>query len=46
MAGSSAERNVLVLNRENKLFVVGWPPEKADSQLLEKTKKLVASWDS
>jgi DNA-binding NarL/FixJ family response regulator len=46
IAGSSAERNVLVLTRENKLFVVGWPPDKADNSLLEKTKKLVASWDS
>jgi DNA-binding NarL/FixJ family response regulator len=46
VAGSSAERNVLALTRENKLFLVGWPPDKADGQLLEKTKKLVASWDS
>jgi len=46
IAGTSAERNVLTLTRENKLFLVGWPPDKMDSQLLEKTKKLVASWDS
>src|SRR5580698_9050806 len=46
IGGSSAERNVLVLNRDNKLFVVGWPPDKVDGQLLERTKKLVASWDS
>ena len=46
IAGTSSERNMLILTRENKLFVVGWPPDKADSQLLEKTKKLVASWDS
>ncbi len=46
IAGTSAERNVLALTRENKLFLVGWPPDKTDGQLLEKTKKLVASWDS
>jgi DNA-binding NarL/FixJ family response regulator len=47
IAGSNAERNVLALPRENKLFLVGWTPDKAaDGQLLEKTKKLVASWDS
>jgi CheY-like chemotaxis protein len=46
VAGTSAERNVLTLTRDNKTFLVGWPPDKVDSQLLEKTKKLVASWDS
>jgi DNA-binding NarL/FixJ family response regulator len=46
VAGNSAERNVLALTREDKLFLVGWPPDKTDGQLLEKTKKLVASWDS
>jgi DNA-binding NarL/FixJ family response regulator len=46
IAGNSAERNVLALTRENKVYLVGWPPDKTDGQLLEKTKKLVASWDS
>jgi len=46
IAGTSAERNVLALTRDNKLFLVGWPADKTDGQLLEKTKKLVASWDS
>ena len=48
VAGSSAERNLLALTRDNKMFLVGWPPDKADGQvqILEKTKKLVASWDS
>jgi CheY-like chemotaxis protein len=46
IGGSCAERNVLLLNRDNKQFVVSWPPDKVDGQLLEKTKKLVASWDS
>jgi DNA-binding NarL/FixJ family response regulator len=46
IAGSNAERNVLALSRDNKLFLVGWPPDKVDGQVLERTKKLVASWDS
>jgi DNA-binding NarL/FixJ family response regulator len=46
IAGTSAERNVLALTRENKLFLVGWPADKTDGQLLEKTKKIAASWDS
>jgi DNA-binding NarL/FixJ family response regulator len=46
IAGSSAERNVLALTRDNKLFLVGWPRDQVDGQILERTKKLVASWDS
>jgi DNA-binding NarL/FixJ family response regulator len=46
VSGSSAERNVLALIRDNKVFLVGWPHDKVDGSLLEKTKKLVASWDS
>jgi DNA-binding NarL/FixJ family response regulator len=46
ISGSSAERNVLALNRDNKVFLVGWPPDKVDGSVLERTKKLVASWDS
>ena len=46
ISGASSERNVLALTRDNKMFLVGWPNDKVDSQLLETTKKLVASWDS
>lgn len=46
IAGNSLERRLLVLPRENKSFLVGWAPETAEGQLLEKTKKLVASWES
>jgi DNA-binding NarL/FixJ family response regulator len=46
ISGGSAERNVLALIRDNKVFLVGWPPDKVDGSILEKTKKLVASWDS
>lgn len=43
--GNNMERQLLLLPRENRHFLVGWPPEAGDG-LLEKTKKLVASWDS
>jgi CheY-like chemotaxis protein len=43
--GNNLERRLLLLPRENKDFLVGWSPE-ADEGLLEKTKKLVESWDS
>jgi len=43
--GQNLERQVLVLEREERLFLVGWPAE-ATGNLLEKSRKLVASWDS
>jgi len=45
IGGQNLERQVLVLSREDRLFLVGWPADAADN-LMEKTKKLVASWDS
>jgi CheY-like chemotaxis protein len=45
IGGQNLEHQVLVLSREDKLFLVGWPADAAGN-LLEKTKKLVASWDS
>lgn len=45
IAGQSVERQVLVLNHEDKVFLVGWPANATD-KLLEKSRKLVASWDS
>lgn len=44
--GASMERRLTMLSRDEKLFLVAWPTETAENQLLEKTKKLVASWDS
>ena len=46
LAGHNLERQLLVLPRENKSFLVGWPPTVEAAPLLEKSKKLVASWDS
>ncbi len=45
VTGQNMERQVLVLDREDRLFLVGWPVETAGN-LLEKGRKLVASWDS
>jgi len=47
VSGSSSERHVLMLPRDDKSFLVSWPADaSADGGLLEKSKKLVASWDS
>jgi len=46
IAGHNLERQMLVFNRENKCFLIGWPPEMAAGSLLDKSKKLVSSWDS
>ena len=43
--GNNLERQLLLIPRENKNFLVGWSPDAGDG-LPEKTKKLVASWDS
>jgi CheY-like chemotaxis protein len=45
ITGQNLERQVLMLPRENKAFLVGWPTE-VEGPLMEKSKKLVASWDS
>ena len=44
--GNSVERQVLLLPRDEKSYLVAWPPEAPVDQLFEKAKKLVASWDS
>jgi CheY-like chemotaxis protein len=46
VAGHNLEKQLLVLPRASKSFLVGWPPNAAAGQLLEQSKKLVASWDS
>ncbi len=45
LGANNVERQVLLLPRENKTFMVGWPPE-TDGAALEKSKKLIAQWDS
>ncbi|HUB86306.1 MAG TPA: response regulator [Verrucomicrobiae bacterium] len=46
VAGHNLEKQLLLLPRANKSVLVGWPPTAAAGQLLEQSKKLVASWDS
>jgi CheY-like chemotaxis protein len=46
VAGHNLERQLLVLNRDNKSFLIGWPPQAEPGPLLDKSKKLVSSWDS
>lgn len=43
--GHSQEHQLVLLPRENKDFLVGWSLDDGEG-LLEKTKKLVASWNS
>jgi hypothetical protein len=45
VGGQNLERQVLVLSQGDKLFLLGWPADAAGN-LLEKGKKIVASWDS
>jgi CheY-like chemotaxis protein len=46
VVGNSLERQVLLLPRNEKSYLVAWPPDAPTDQLFEKAKKLVASWDS
>jgi hypothetical protein len=46
VVGNSLERQVLLLPRDEKSYLVAWPPDAPTDQLFEKAKKLVASWDS
>ena len=45
VAGQDLERQVLMIPHGDKAFLVGWPTE-ATGNLTEKSRKLVASWDS
>jgi CheY-like chemotaxis protein len=45
LAANNVERQVLLLPRENKAFLVGWSPE-GNGEALDKSKKLIAQWDS
>ncbi len=42
----SLERRLILLPLPEKSFLVAWPPEAEVGPLLEKTKKITASWDS
>jgi CheY-like chemotaxis protein len=44
--GHGMERRVLLLPRDDKIFLVAWPPDVAADQLLDRSKQLVATWNS
>ncbi len=43
--GQNLERHVLATSHGEKIFLVGWPADAAGN-LIDKSRKLVASWDS
>jgi len=45
VSGQSLDRFVVMIARGDKTFLAGWPADAAGN-LAEKTRKLVASWDS
>jgi CheY-like chemotaxis protein len=46
VSANSPENQIAILAHDRKFFLVGWPRERAPEQLLEQSKRLVASWDS
>jgi CheY-like chemotaxis protein len=45
ITGNNLEKQLVVLPRANKSFLVGWPPNTPSNQLLDQSKKLIASWE-
>lgn len=45
VSGQSLERQTVMLVRGDRAFLVGWPAENSEN-LAEKSRKLVASWES
>ncbi|HTV62564.1 MAG TPA: response regulator [Verrucomicrobiae bacterium] len=45
-AGSNLEHQLLLLPKNGKTFVVGWPPEAEPGRMVERSKKLIETWDS
>ena len=46
VAAKGLDRQLLIFPSERKSVLVGWPPGAAAGEILEKSKRLVASWDS
>ncbi len=44
-SGQNVERQVLLMTQSDRVFLIGWPND-ASGNLVEKSRKLVASWDS
>ena len=45
VSGQNLDRQVVMLSHGDRAFLIGWPTDAADN-LLEKSRKLVASWNS
>lgn len=45
VAGQNLERQVLMISQDKRAFLVGWPADAVEN-LPDKSRKLVASWDS
>ena len=45
VAGQNLERQVLMLARGDRAFLIGWPADVTEN-VPEKSRKLIASWDS
>jgi CheY-like chemotaxis protein len=45
VGGQNMERQILMVNHEDRLFLIGWPND-CPGNLSEKAKKISASWDS
>ena len=45
LSGQNLERHVVLIPRGDRAFLVGWPAD-ATENLPEKSRKLIASWDS
>ena len=45
LSGSGLERKIVLMPRGEKVFLTGWPLD-ADDKLVEKTKKISATWES
>jgi len=45
VAGGSVERQIVMLARGEKSYLVGWPADAAEN-ILDKSRKLVESWES
>jgi len=45
VAGQNLDRQVVLLSRGDRTFLIGWPADAAGN-VAEKSRKLVASWDS
>ena len=45
ISGQSLERKIVLMPRGEKIFLTGWPQD-ADDKMVEKTRKISATWES